>query len=285
MTRASSRLRLGGVEHVAHADEDALARERLLEEVARAELDGLHGVVDRRVPADDDDGQVARWPRRCGSSRGRRGRSCRAASRRGWRGRRASRGSRGCQRLRRRLGAEDAVALALEHELQRAADVLLVVDDEHRPRGRGARRRRARARGRGAARCGPPSRRGSDALRFAQRSCEVVARLDGEGALAVRARRWPGTPARASPHLCILRYVCPSSRSASASRSAPSACRRVAAPRGCRSCAGRTGCGRRRPRSCPSPGRSARRRARGARAAPSPARASSRMCGDSLASG
>jgi hypothetical protein len=32
--------------------------------------------------------------------------------------------------LLRGLGAEDPVALALEHELQRAADVLLVVDDE-----------------------------------------------------------------------------------------------------------------------------------------------------------
>ena len=60
MTRASSRRALRRVEHVAHADEDALAGERLLEEVARAELDGLHGVVDRRVPADDDDGQVPR---------------------------------------------------------------------------------------------------------------------------------------------------------------------------------------------------------------------------------
>ncbi len=52
--------RLRGVEHVAHADEHALAREGLLEEVARAELDGLHRVVDGRVPADDDDGQVSR---------------------------------------------------------------------------------------------------------------------------------------------------------------------------------------------------------------------------------
>ena len=48
------------------------------------------------------------------------------------------------QRLLGRLGAEDLVALALEDELQRAADVLLVVDDEHGARcrkpGRGVRR-------------------------------------------------------------------------------------------------------------------------------------------------
>ena len=41
-------LRLGRVEHVAHADEDALAGERLLEEVARPELDGH---ARRRAPS------------------------------------------------------------------------------------------------------------------------------------------------------------------------------------------------------------------------------------------
>ena len=42
-----------------HADEHALAVERLLEEVGRAELDGVDRVVHRRVPADDDDRQLA----------------------------------------------------------------------------------------------------------------------------------------------------------------------------------------------------------------------------------
>src|SRR5208283_3119187 len=44
------------VNDVANAHEDSLASQRLLEEIAGSELDGLHGVVDRGVPADDDDG-------------------------------------------------------------------------------------------------------------------------------------------------------------------------------------------------------------------------------------
>src|SRR5580658_1775250 len=48
-----------GVDDVAHAHENTLARQGLLEEVAGAELDGLDGVVDGGVPADDDDRQVA----------------------------------------------------------------------------------------------------------------------------------------------------------------------------------------------------------------------------------
>jgi hypothetical protein len=49
-----------GVELVLHADEHALAAHGLLEEVARAELDRLHRVVDRRVTAHHDHRQLAR---------------------------------------------------------------------------------------------------------------------------------------------------------------------------------------------------------------------------------
>ena len=62
------------------------------------------------------------------------------------------------ERLLGGLGAEDAVALALEHELQRAADVLLVVDDEHRARRRARRAgRRGRTGGGGMARANEAS--------------------------------------------------------------------------------------------------------------------------------
>ena len=50
---------LGGADDVLDADDDALAAERLLEEVGRAELDGGHGVMDGRVSADDDDRHLA----------------------------------------------------------------------------------------------------------------------------------------------------------------------------------------------------------------------------------
>ena len=59
-TSASARFGVRRLEHVLHADEHALAGERLLEEVARAELDGVDRVVHRRVAADHDDRHVAR---------------------------------------------------------------------------------------------------------------------------------------------------------------------------------------------------------------------------------
>ncbi len=45
-------------ENVAYADEHPLACQRLLEEVARPELDRQRGVFGGRVPADDDNGDV-----------------------------------------------------------------------------------------------------------------------------------------------------------------------------------------------------------------------------------
>ena len=129
---------LRGAEDVLDADQDALAVERLLEEVARAELDGRDRVVHRRVPADDDDRALAWSLRPCGGARAPRARSCpgsftskmaRSTGRV-----RAARGSASASSAR--LGLDDLVALALEHELERAADVLLVVDDEHARGGR-----------------------------------------------------------------------------------------------------------------------------------------------------
>ena len=106
--RATSRASSRRVEHVLDADEHALAVERLLEEVARAELDGLHRVVDRRVTADHDDRQLARRLVAGGCARAPRGRSCRAASRRRSRGRPGAAGVReDLERLLGGLGLDD----------------------------------------------------------------------------------------------------------------------------------------------------------------------------------
>ena len=79
LARASARRCGSGARcwmHVLDADQHALAVQRLLEEVARAELDGVHRVVHRGVAADDDHRQVAgRFVVR-GAARAPRGRSC-----------------------------------------------------------------------------------------------------------------------------------------------------------------------------------------------------------------
>ncbi len=232
---------LGGIEHVAHADEHALSRERLLEEIARPELDGLHRVVHGGVPADDDDGQIARalvaadlrqrveaaHVRQLDVEDGQVDRGVRAGQHR--------------QRLRGGLGAEHAVSLALEHELQRAPDVLLVVDDEHRSRGGAARRGARRAHGRG---------RGSVVghrrpLRPLARSGAAGSRGPARRGGSRRGReRWSRTPAGRRPTCASGGTFARAARAPRRSGPSRPRCRTGSPRRPERSCEARTGCAR-----------------------------------------
>jgi hypothetical protein len=131
--------RLRGLEHVLHADEDALASQRLLEEVARPELDGVDRVVDRRVPADHDDRQVARRLLLADPLEGLEAAHLRQLHVEDAEVDGRERAREDLEAALGALGAEDAVALALQHELERPPDVLLVVDDEDRLGGQGSR--------------------------------------------------------------------------------------------------------------------------------------------------
>jgi hypothetical protein len=139
---------VGRLEGVLHAHEHPLARQRLLEEVGSAELDRLHGVVNRRVPADDEHRQIARRLVLLDALEDVEPAHVRQlhVEERGVHRRVGVREDR--QALRAGLAREDVVALALEHELQRAADVLLVVDDEDGLGPGNSRGRRKRRRGR-----------------------------------------------------------------------------------------------------------------------------------------
>ena len=175
------------------------------------------------------------------------------------------------QRLLRGLGAEDLVALALEHELQRAADVLLVVDDENGllRRGPGGGYERSVGHDRepiSAVVDGDDDVRARTSNASLLHPTQVVLRRDDERRCPGSASRSSSNWARASVHLCILRYVSPRSSSASGSRpEAVLAGDELGGVEPGSEVPERVLDAQRPPRrSCPFRGRSGRRRARGA---------------------